>query len=118
MLHCYAFFFIVFYKGDPYIYYFLKFIIQMIYSLGNITVGNVLEVLPFGNEVDFITVKGSTLMKALEKSVEDWDPQDQSGGFLQFSGRFSYSNNITVLSTSLGKTFFAWRFILNENILF
>ena len=23
----------------------------------------------------------------------------------------------TVLSTSLGKTFFAWRFILNENIL-
>ena len=25
---------------------------------------------------------------------------------------------ITVLSTSLGKTFFAWRFILNENILF
>ena len=26
--------------------------------------------------------------------------------------------NTTVLSTSLGKTFFAWRFILNENILF
>ena len=25
---------------------------------------------------------------------------------------------VTVLSTSLGKTFFAWRFILNENILF
>ena len=25
---------------------------------------------------------------------------------------------ITVLSTSLGKTFFAWSFILNENILF
>ena len=25
---------------------------------------------------------------------------------------------ITVLSTSLGKTFFAWRFILIENILF
>ena len=24
----------------------------------------------------------------------------------------------TVLSTSLGKTFFAWRFVLNENILF
>ena len=31
-----------------------------------------------------------------------------------FQGR----NNPTVLSTSLGKTFFAWRFILNENILF
>ena len=26
--------------------------------------------------------------------------------------------SVTVLSTSLGKTFFAWRFILNENILF
>ena len=26
--------------------------------------------------------------------------------------------SLTVLSTSLGKTFFAWRFILNENILF
>ena len=25
---------------------------------------------------------------------------------------------VTVLSTSLGKTFFAWRFILNKNILF
>ena len=25
---------------------------------------------------------------------------------------------LTVLSTSLGKKFFAWRFILNENILF
>ena len=24
----------------------------------------------------------------------------------------------TVLLTSLGKTFFAWRFILNENLLF
>ena len=27
-------------------------------------------------------------------------------------------SSVTVLSTSLGKTFFAWRFILNENILF
>ena len=33
---------------------------------------------------------------------------------------FSLSTNMatTVLSTSLGKTVFAWRFILNENILF
>ena len=33
-----------------------------------------------------------------------------------------YSHNLnsasTVLSTSLGKTFFVWRFILNENTLF
>ena len=29
-----------------------------------------------------------------------------------------YSYLATVLSTSLGKMFFAWRFILNENILF
>ena len=26
------------------------------------------------------------------------------------------SNAVTVLSTSSGKTFFAWRFILNENV--
>ena len=30
----------------------------------------------------------------------------------------SINQLLTVLSTSLGKTFFAWRFILNENILF
>ena len=28
------------------------------------------------------------------------------------------ADETTVLSTSLGKTFFAWRFILNENLLF
>ena len=31
---------------------------------------------------------------------------------------FFVNNILTVLSTSLGKTFLAWRFILNENILF
>ena len=50
--------------------------------------GNVLEVLPFGNEVDLVTMKGSTILKALEKSVEGWDPIDQSGAFLHFSGMF------------------------------
>ena len=28
------------------------------------------------------------------------------------------NKHTTVLSTSLGKTYFAWRFLLNENILF
>ena len=48
--------------------------------------GNVLEVLPFGNEIDLITVRGSTLLKALEKSVSNYDPVEMDGAFLQFSG--------------------------------
>ena len=38
-------------------------------------------------------------------------------GQLSVSGE-RLCRSTTVLSTSLGKTFFAWRFILNENILF
>ena len=49
--------------------------------------GNVLEVLPFGNVIDLITVKGSTLYKALERSVSNYDPVEQDGAFLQFSGK-------------------------------
>ena len=42
----------------------------------------------------------------------------QPNGFM--SSMVSLLNHMftTVLSTSLGKTFFAWRFILNENSLF
>lgn len=53
---------------------------------GTMTLGNVLQVLPFENDIDLITVKGSTLLKALERSVEDYDPAEQKGGFLQMSG--------------------------------
>ena len=34
------------------------------------------------------------------------------------SQTYAVQTKTTVLSTSLRKTFFAWRFILNENILF
>ena len=68
-----------------------------IYYLGNITVGNVLEVLPFGNEIDLVTLRGSTILKALEKSVEGWDPIDQSGAFLHFSGMFKQRYSKTCL---------------------
>ena len=37
---------------------------------------------------------------------------------MKFHPYILYSKATTILSTSLGKTFFAWRFILNENILF
>ena len=57
------------------------------YVSGEITMGNVLEVLPFGNEVDLITVRGSTLLKALERSVANYDPVEMDGVFLQFSGK-------------------------------
>lgn len=46
--------------------------------------------MPFGNEVDLITVKGSTLFKAFERSVENWDPVEQSGAFLQISGMYTH----------------------------
>lgn len=55
-------------------------------ALGEITMGNVLEVLPFGNEIDLITIRGSTLLKALERSVSNYDPVEKDGAFLQFSG--------------------------------
>ena len=47
--------------------------------------------MPFGNEVDLITVKGSTLLKAFERSVEKWDPVEQSGAFLQMSGMYTHT---------------------------
>ena len=75
-------------KDITHMRYILRFfdMLAHYFYLGNITVGNVLEVLPFGNEIDLVTMKGSTILKALEKSVEGWDPIDQSGAFLHFSG--------------------------------
>ena len=45
-------------------------------------------------------------------------PEYCPSGELFRGGTNPFRSTSTVLSTSLGKTFFAWRFILNENILF
>lgn len=54
--------------------------------LGNISKGDVLTTMPFGNMVDVITIKGKYLRAAFEHSVEFYDPIDRPGAFLQVSG--------------------------------
>ncbi|KAK3603341.1 hypothetical protein CHS0354_025947 [Potamilus streckersoni] len=53
---------------------------------GNITMGNVLTVFPFGNYIDLIKIRGIHLRKMLEHAVENYDPQNRPGAFLQMSG--------------------------------
>lgn len=55
---------------------------------GDVTVGNVVAVLPFDNLLVVLEIKGSTLKAALENSVSAYPAQ--LGGFLQISG-FSFS---------------------------
>lgn len=42
--------------------------------------------MPFGNMVDAFTIKGKYLRLVLEHSVENYDPIDRPGAFLQVSG--------------------------------
>ncbi|XP_025097766.1 protein 5NUC-like [Pomacea canaliculata] len=57
---------------------------------GNVTINNVLNVMPFQNTIDAITIKGKYLQAALEHSVSRYSPCSQTGdlfgGFLQVSG--------------------------------
>lgn len=59
--------------------------------------GDVITVLPFGNEIDMVKIKGSNLRKQLELSVQDYDVIDQHGKFLQFSGE-----NMVHFQTGIG----------------
>jgi len=52
---------------------------------GDITVGDVLRVFPFGNTLVAMTVSGSSVRAALERGLQD-DPLDNPGSFLQVSG--------------------------------
>ena len=54
---------------------------------GEITVEDVLAVLPYGNLVEKIEVHGSTLLEMLERSIEGYRPERPRGQFLQVSGR-------------------------------
>ncbi|XP_052809054.1 snake venom 5'-nucleotidase-like [Mya arenaria] len=53
---------------------------------GNISMGQVLTILPFGNQVDLIRLRGLHLRQAFEHSVAKYDPQDRPGAFFQMSG--------------------------------
>lgn len=53
---------------------------------GNITFAQLMEVLPFKNDIDIVEVSGSVLLTILEHSVNDYNPQKKHGKFLQYSG--------------------------------
>ena len=46
--------------------------------------------MPFGNELDVVTVKGKNIRDQLEISVKDWSSKGESGRFLQMSGKLIY----------------------------
>lgn len=59
---------------------------------GDITVGDVLTVLPFGNTLATMSLKGSEIIEALEHSVSQ--APNESGGFLHVSGmKFTYDSS-------------------------
>ena len=45
-----------------------------------------MAVMPFGNEIDVITVKGRNIRDMLELSVKDWGLNGGNNRFLQMSG--------------------------------
>ncbi|CAG2244634.1 CD73 [Mytilus edulis] len=53
---------------------------------GNITVGHALQAQPFRNTLETIKLRGDYLLQALEHSVSDYDVEEPSGKFLQYSG--------------------------------
>jgi 5'-nucleotidase / UDP-sugar diphosphatase len=59
---------------------------------GDITLGEILTVMPFGNSLGIMNLKGSEIKAALEHSVSQ--APAQSGGFLQVSGlKFTYDSS-------------------------
>ncbi|PIK48687.1 putative 5'-nucleotidase [Apostichopus japonicus] len=55
-------------------------------SQGQITVGDVIRVLPFGNTNDIFELQGRYLLEVLEHSVARYDPVIHPGEFLQYAG--------------------------------
>ncbi|XP_045195357.2 snake venom 5'-nucleotidase-like [Mercenaria mercenaria] len=53
---------------------------------GDISMGQVLTVQPFGNVIDMIQLRGVHLRQAFEHSVAKYDPHDRPGAFFQMSG--------------------------------
>ncbi|XP_071955329.1 snake venom 5'-nucleotidase-like [Antedon mediterranea] len=60
-------------------------------SVGDIRLGDISTVLPFGNTVDIVELKGQHLKEAFEFAVQKYGEGDIGGEFLQVSGiRVSY----------------------------
>ena len=47
---------------------------------------DVLQVLPFRNELEMVRIKGDAILQALEHSASLHNPLDAHGGWLQVSG--------------------------------
>ncbi|XP_060572270.1 5'-nucleotidase-like [Ruditapes philippinarum] len=64
---------------------------------GVVSAGEIYSVLPFGNEIDLITVSGKNLREQLEHSVAIYNRSDPFGAFFQMSGlRVVYNIQNTV----------------------
>lgn len=65
------------------------------FGYGNITMGDLLTVLPFKNSIDVFEIEGHYLKDTFEKvaSVMNPDPnvEEAKGGFLQVSGIYLYT---------------------------
>lgn len=63
---------------------------RYVFLLGNITLADIYTVVPYANNIDVVTMKGSTIKSMLEHSVSDYDPfhPDPRGWFLQVSGNW------------------------------
>ena len=66
--------------------------INSISYTGDITIGDVSTVLPFGNTVDYMELEGRYVREMLEVSVEEYDPVELPGKLLQTSGNFTMGN--------------------------
>ena len=59
-------------------------------STGDISIGDVITVLPFRNTVDIVEMKGKHVLGMLENSVAYYSTESDKlfGGFLQVSGKY------------------------------
>lgn len=55
---------------------------------GDITLADIISVMPFGNTIDTLDLEGRYVREMLERSVAEYSPIDQVGSFLQMSGLY------------------------------
>ena len=74
---------------EPVLPYYKLFILTFrVQTPGEITYGDVLSVLPFGNTLDTLELEGRYVKAMLENCVDEYDPDSPPGKFLQFSGKW------------------------------
>ena len=61
----------------------------VVFFPGDVTTGDILTVLPFGNQVDIIKVTGKNLREQIEFSVSEYTVSQPNGAFLQVSGKYN-----------------------------